>query len=118
MVPVDQGAAAAGKDDAGIRITPRQFGGRGDALGGFVERDAAARGRYVGRDRAAEHDDAVGRPARGVPGRKALLQRQYQHIAERRKSGERDQDEARHYQKAREPRQARAQETSPTARSP
>ena len=77
-----QRVAAAGEHDARVRVAARQLGTDRDALRRFVECHRAARGRHVWRDRAAQHDDAVGRPARGVPGRKTLFQRQYQCIAE------------------------------------
>ena len=79
-----QGIVAAGKDDARIGIAARELDRGGNPLGRLVELDGAARRRNIERDRAAKHDDAVGRAAGRIPRRKALLQRQHQGIAERR----------------------------------
>ena len=59
----NQGIGAAGKDDARARISARQLGGNGDALGRLVERDRIACRGNILRDHAAEHDNAVGRSA-------------------------------------------------------
>jgi len=68
----------------GIGIAARELDRGGNPLGRLVELDGAARRRNIERDRAAKHDDAVGRAAGRIPRRKALLQRQHQGIAERR----------------------------------
>jgi hypothetical protein len=71
--PAEETAGPAAIDEPRRWITPRQFGNRSHALGGLVDRWLPAHSRDVRADRAAEHDDAVGRAARGIPFRKALL---------------------------------------------
>ena len=105
----EQRSRPAGKDDAGIGVAQRQFGGRGDAFGGIVERYSAARQRYARRDRAAENNDAVRRTLRGIPRRKAVLQRQDEHPPERRITDKGDEHEARHDQPTGEPPKSREQ---------
>src|ERR1051326_8761270 len=69
---VDDLGAAAREYDFGIRIFARELDRAGHALGRLVERDFATRQRDRRLERAAQHDDAVGRPAgRAVPRRRA-----------------------------------------------
>ena len=97
-----QGVVAAGKEDACVWIAACQFGSDGDALGRSAERHIAPPVRYARQNRTAEHDDAVGRSARGIPLRKTLLQRQDQRVAERRQPGNGNENNARHHEPARE----------------
>ena len=83
--------AAAGEDDARIRIAARKRGGGDDAVGRVRTTGVPCAADRSASIDAAEHDDAVGRTARGIPRRKARLQRIEQQIAERRKAAEREQ---------------------------
>ena len=71
----EQRSAAAGVDEAGRRIAAGEDRRLGQPRGAFVEGRLAARRAQLVVDRAAEHDDAVGR--RHVGGRrgKPVLQR-------------------------------------------
>ena len=71
----DQIRAAAGENHARVRISLRQRRRRDDPVGRASNHRRAVRGRKIGLDRRPEHDDAVRRAARGIPWRKALLQR-------------------------------------------
>ena len=63
----DQIGAAAGEHDARVRIAVRQRRRRDDAVGRAAHHRRAMRGRKIGLDRRAEHDDAVRRAARRHP---------------------------------------------------
>src|SRR5262249_27375182 len=77
---VDQRAAAARKQDADIWVAACQFGHDSQPLGRLVEHYLVARARAI--DRPAKDNDPVRRPARRIPGREAVLQRNDQRIAE------------------------------------
>jgi hypothetical protein len=71
---------AAREHQPRVGIFAREFDGARHALGRFVKRDLAAPSRDPGVERTAEHDDAVGCAAYGLPRGKALLEGQDQGI--------------------------------------
>ena len=110
---IEERAAAAREHDAGVGVAPRQLGHHGETFGRLVERDLVARGGNVGRDRPAEHDNAVGRSARRVPAWEALLQRDDQRIADRGEAEDREHHEAREGERPPGARKARRQQQQP-----
>src|SRR5262245_15934050 len=109
----DQRGTAARQQNARIGVAPRQFGRDRQPFGRLVKRHLVAGGRYVRRDRATKHDDAVRGSVCRVPPRESLLKRYDQCIAERRKAEHCEHDQACEGERPASPRKARRQQQEP-----
>jgi len=97
----------AGKNHARGRISPRQRGGDNDPVRRAAHHRRIVYNGEIGVDRPSQHDDAIRRAARGVPWRKARLQRIEQGFSERRQPADHEKQHGSDHEFAPERRKAR-----------